>query len=167
MNNIVFIIAMITSAISGYAIGAYQGNKAEEALSRVEAAAEQTKKSQEQAVKELTVKLESQVADYEREKAKIRDDFQREQSRWASRLAQRDRRIKELTAASVGTEGELARLRAQLERAETPAERERLNASIKVAEAELNAQKTLVEGLECSKAAVPQELLGSLEGAAP
>lgn len=187
MRNLVLLIVALLAGAAGWYVGSWSGRDAIQALAKAKMLGEQAQTAHDQVVKGLNDRLAGLGAEYAQGKKTLEDAHAQAKQEFSSVLAGRDQRIAELGRVRTGTQSQLAGLRQALAQASTsastgantgagtgtgtgttPQDRERLQADITRLEKQLADQQTLIAGLECSKVAVPSELLAPLRlGAQP
>ena len=177
MRNLVLLIVALLAGAAGWYVGSWSGRDAIQALAKAKALGEQAQVEHDKAVKGLNDRLAGLGAEYAQGKKSLEDAHAQAQREFATVLAGRDQRIAELGRARSSTQSQLAGLKQALANAgtgtgagssATPQDRARLQADITRLEKQVADQQTLIAGLECSKVAVPAELLAPLRlGAQP
>lgn len=159
VSKVILLLAMVTAAVAGYFIGAHSGKAATETLARVEEAARQAKGEHDSTVAGLQKRIDDLSADYDREKDKRTAAFEKQKAEWQSVLSGRDKKIEQLLQAESTQKGEISRLQEALKGAISPVERQRLLANIAELEAKLKGEQGELAGWQCSKTAVPADML--------
>lgn len=189
MRNLVLLIVALLAGAAGWYVGSWSGRDAIQALAKAKALGEQAQTAHDQVVKGLNDRLAGLGAEYAQGKKTLEDAHAQAKQEFSSVLAGRDQRIADLGRVRTSTQSQLAGLKQALAHASTgastgantgtgtgtgagtgatPQDRERLQADITRLEKQLADQQTLIAGLECSKVAVPGELLAPLRlGAQP
>ncbi len=177
MRNLVLLIVALLAGAAGWYVGSWSGRDAIQALAKAKALGEQAQTAHDQAVKGLNDRLAGLGAEYAQGKKSLEDAHAQAEREFAAVLAGRDQRIADLGRVRSSTQTQLAGLKQALANAgtgtgtgagATPQDRARLQADIARLEKQVADQQTLIAGLECSKVAVPSELLAPLRlGAQP
>lgn len=177
MRNLVLLIVALLAGAAGWYGGSWSGRDAIQALAKAKALGEQAQAEHDKAVKGLNDRLAGLGAEYAQGKKTLEDAHAQAKREFSTVLAGRDQRIAELGRVRTSTQTQLAGLKQALANAgtgtgtaggATPQDRERLQADINRLEKQVADQQTLIAGLECSKVAVPAELLAPLRlGAQP
>ena len=177
MRNLVLLIVALLAGAAGWYIGSWSGRDALQALAKAKALGEQAQTAHDKAVKGLNDQLAGLGADYAQGKKSLEDAHAQAKREFSTVLAGRDQRIADLGRVRTTTQTQLAGLKQALANAgtgtgaaggATAQDRERLQADINRLEKQVADQQTLIAGLECSKVAVPGELLAPLRlGAQP
>ena len=175
MRNLVLLIVALLAGAAGWYVGSWSGRDAIQALAKAKALGEQAQTAHDQAVKGLNDRLAGLGAEYAQGKKSLEDAHAQAEREFAAVLAGRDQRIADLGRVRSSTQTQLAGLKQALANAgtgtgagATPQDRARLQADIARLENQVADQQTLIAGLECSKVAVPSELLAPLRlGAQP
>lgn len=177
MRNLVLLIVALLAGAAGWYGGSWSGRDAIQALAKAKALGEQAQAEHAKAVKGLNDQLAGLGADYAQGKKSLEDAHAQAKREFSTVLAGRDQRIADLGRVRTTTQTQLAGLKQALANAgtgtgtaggATAQDRERLQADINRLEKQVADQQTLIAGLECSKVAVPGELLAPLRlGAQP
>ena len=177
MRNLVLLIVALLAGAAGWYVGSWSGRDAIQALAKAKALGEQAQVEHDKAIKGLNDRLAGLGAEYAQGKKSLEDAHAQAEREFAAVLAGRDQRIADLGRVRSSTQTQLAGLKQALANAgtgtgtgagATPQDRARLQADIARLEKQVADQQTLIAGLECSKVAVPSELLAPLRlGAQP
>ena len=189
MRNLVLLIVALLAGAAGWYAGSWSGRDALQALAKAKALGEQAQAEHDKAVKGLNDRLAGLGAEYAQGKKTLEDAHDQAKRDFSTVLAGRDQRIADLGRVRTSSQTQLAALKQALANANanananagtgtgtgtgpgtgaTAQDRERLQADITRLEKQVADQQTLIAGLECSKVAVPAELLAPLRlGAQP
>ena len=173
MRNLVLLIVALLAGAAGWYVGSWSGRDAIQALAKAKVLGEQAQVAHDKAVKGLNDQLAGLGAEYAQGKKSLEDAHAQAKREFSTVLAGRDQRIADLGRVRTSTQTQLAGLKQALANAgtatgtgtgsgATPQDRERLQADIARLEKQVADQQTLIAGLECSKVAVPAELLAPL-----
>lgn len=164
LRNLVLLIVMGLSAAAGWWGGGLSGRAAKEALAKAEALGKAATQLHADELKALNQKLAGLNAEFDARQQARDEAFARQQGQMTQVLAQRDQTIAGLQRTIAGKQTQIAQNEQRITDPALPAaERQRLQAENERLQAELQAERTRVAGLECSKVAVPAELLAPLQ----
>ena len=163
MQKLLLLIVALLAGVGGWTIGSWKGRDAIQALDRAKDAGKQAEDALAKAQKDLNQKIADLTDQHRASQQQLADAHDRARAEFASTLAGRDQRIADLGKVRVGTQTRIVTLQQQVAQPGlSTEERARLQAEIDRLSKEVDAQKTLIAGLECSKVAVPAELLAPL-----
>jgi DNA repair exonuclease SbcCD ATPase subunit len=163
LRNIILLIVMIVSGISGYYIGSFKGRDAIETLEKAKSAATQAQQLHDDTEKSLKTRISSLENDYQKEKEKLNDAHEKQNTEWEAIKAGRDARIAELTQTVSTKRAEIDTLKQGVSSKKTGSkERIRLDNRIVDLEKEQKAHEMTIAGEECAKVPVPIETLQML-----
>lgn len=163
MRNLVLLIVMVLAGGAGWWAGSWSGRDAKQALAKAAELGEQAKKAHAEETQALKARLDGIGAELEA-RQKARDtEFASAKQQLEGLLAGRDKTISELKRSSSGKQTRIVEIEKRVADPALPvAERNTLQAEIARLQGEVQAERTRVAGLECSKVPVPPELLAPL-----
>ena len=164
MKYLVILLVLAAGGISGYFIGSHQGKAATEALAALEQAAKQEKTESDKAINALKESMAGLATEHKNELNKIETEYQQQRAQLDDALAGKEKKIKEQTAKMNNNQREIERLRGTVVSTTAPAEKRKLLERVAQLENEKRNSDSDVEGLKCLSVAVPDEILGQLQG---
>ena len=168
MQKLLVLIVAILAGLGGWTIGSWKGRDAIQALEKAQDLGKQAEAAQDKAQKALNQQIAELNAKFQADQKRLEDEHQRAKAEFDTVLAGRDRRIAELGKVRTTTQTRIVTLEQKAaEPGLTQEARDALLADIDRLKREVDAQKTLIAGLECSKVAVPDELLAPLRRGQP
>lgn len=168
MHKLLLLIVAALAGAGGWYVGSWSGRDALQALSLAKAAGQEADAAHDKAQKALNQQLAELSTQYQTGQKKLEDEHGRAKAEFASVLAGRDQRITDLGKARTGTQTRIVTLQqAVAQPGISTEERNKLQAEVDRLQKEVDGQKLLIAGLECSKVAVPAELLAPLRGLQP
>ena len=168
MQKLLLLIVALLAGVGGWTIGSWKGRDAIQALDKAKDAGKQAEDALAKAQKDLNQKIADLTDQHRASQQQLAETHDRARAEFASTLAGRDQRIADLGKVRVGTQTRIVTLQQQVTQPGlSTEERARLQAEIDRLSKEVDAQKTLIAGLECSKVAVPAELLAPLRRGQP
>ncbi len=168
MRNLVLLIVMVLAGAAGWYAGSWSGKDAIAALAKAKDLGEQAQAEHDKVVKGLNQRLAGLSSEFEQGQKKLETEHAQAKAEFNAVLAGRDQRIAELGKVRSVTQTRIVTLQqAVASPTIDPEERNRLQAEITKLEKTVTDQQTLIAGLECSKVAVPAELLAPLRGGQP
>lgn len=168
MQKLMLLIVALLAGVGGWTIGSWKGRDAIQAMDKAREVGRQAEDALAKAQKDLNQKITDLTEQHKASQKLLEDDHARAKTEFTTTLAGRDQRIVELGKVRTGTQTRIVTLQQQVAQPGlSTEERGRLQAEIDRLGKEVDAQKTLIAGLECSKLAVPAELLAPLRRGQP
>ena len=168
MQKLLLLIMAILAGGGGWYIGSWSGRDAIQALAAAKDLGKQAEAAHDKAQKALNKQLTDLNDQFQTGQKKLEDEHSRAKAEFATVLAGRDQRIADLGKARTGTQTRIVTLQqAVVQPGISAEERAKLQTEIDRLKKEVDDQKILIAGLECSKVTVPAELLAPMRRGQP
>ncbi len=168
MGKLVLLIAMALAGAAGWFGGGWSGRHAVAELAEAKALGKQSREAHDEIVKGLNQKLAGMGSDFAQDQKKRDDAHVKSQAELSGLLGQRDQRIAELGRVKGSTQTRLVSLR---QAAAAPGVSPELHAQqiAQIAQLEKTVidQQIMIQGFECTKIAVPADLLAVFRAGQP
>lgn len=163
MRNLVLLIAMVAAGVAGWWAGSWKGRDAIAALEKAKTIGEQVQTAHAQETAALKSRLEAIGAEFAQQQKAREEQFAGARQALETALSGRERTLLALRSSSAGKALQLAEVQKAAEAPGRSAEeRAAMQAEIVRLKTELDAERLRAAGLECTKVAVPEELLTPL-----
>ena len=166
MKYLVFFL-VIAAGVAGFFIGAHKGQTAIEALAALEQAAKQEKAESDRTINALEDSMVGLAAEHKNELDKLETDYKQQRAKLDEALAGKEKKIRDMTAKMSANQQEIERLRTVAGSATDPIEKQRLLERVAQLENERRNLASSLVGLKCLTAAVPDGIVGQLQGRQP
>ena len=168
MQKILLLVVAILAGLGGWYVGSWKGRDAIQALDKAKDLGQQAEAAQAKTQKALDKQIADLTQQFQSSQKKLEDEHSQAKAEFATVLAGRDKRIADLGKTRSVTQTRIVTLEASAAQPGISAEeRARLQTEIDRLKKEVDDQKVLIAGLECSKVAVPAELLAPLRRGQP
>ena len=165
MQNLIYLIIMALAGGAGWYGGSWKGRDAIAALDQAKAVGAQALAERDKLQGDLQKELTRLTGEFQQGQQLRDSEHAKQATALKTALAGSDKTIADLRRLQSGKQTEIARLAAQAtDQTTAPAERLRLQAEVARLQREVQDRETLIAGFECSKVAVPAELLSPLQG---
>ena len=165
MQNLIYLVIMALAGGAGWYGGSWKGRDAITALGQAKAVGAQAVAERDKLQLDLKQELARLTGEFQQGQQQRDTDHVKQATALKTALASSDKTITELRRVQSGKQTEITRLAAQAaDQATAPAERLRLQAEVARLQREVQDRETQIAGFECSKVAVPAELLSPLQG---
>ena len=165
MQNLIYLIIMALAGGAGWYGGSWKGRDAIAALDQAKAVGVRAVAERDKLQVDLQKELTRLTGEFEQGQQQRDSEHVKQATALRTALAGSDKTVADLRRLQSGKQTEIARLAAQAtDQTTAPAERLRLQAEVARLQREVQDRETLIAGFECSKVAVPAELLSPLQG---
>ncbi len=164
MQNLIYLLIMALAGGAGWYGGSWRGRDAINALQQAKVVGQQAIVERDKLQAELQQTVTRLTSEFQQGQ-QARDAAHAQQaSQLNAALASRDKKIVELGRSRDGKQADIVRIQAQINSSSTaPDERQRLQAEVNRLSQEVRDKETQIAGFECTKVAVPAELLLPLQ----